>query len=103
MLDPELLERITARRAELDELEEQLAKRPVAERAFERMTGQLAEERASAGPVPGQVGGRAVMLIPHRHAASRSTAMARPSVLMPMSAVPSGMALSARAGRGRRS
>jgi hypothetical protein len=27
MLDPELLERITARRAELDELEEQLAKR----------------------------------------------------------------------------
>ncbi|MFF6918576.1 hypothetical protein [Streptomyces sp. NPDC012466] len=26
MLDPELLERITARRAELDELEEQLAK-----------------------------------------------------------------------------
>ncbi|MER0450070.1 hypothetical protein ABR738_36950 [Streptomyces sp. Edi4] len=77
MLDPELLERITARRAELDELEEQLAKQlaevraerdelAVAERVLERMTGQLAEERASAGPVPGQVGGRAVMLIPHR-------------------------------------
>lgn len=68
MLDPELLERITARRAELDEFEEQLAKQlaevraerdelAVAERVLERMTGQLAEERASAGPVPGQVGG----------------------------------------------
>ncbi|MFH9118386.1 hypothetical protein [Streptomyces globisporus] len=77
MLDPELLERITARRAELDELEEQLANQlaevraerdelAVAERVLERMTGQLAAERASAGPVPGQVGGRAVMLIPHR-------------------------------------
>ncbi|MER7719626.1 hypothetical protein ABTX99_22240 [Streptomyces flaveolus] len=77
MLDPELLERLTARRAELDELEEQLAKQlaevraerdelAVAERVLERMTGQPAEERASAGPVPGQVGGRAVMLIPHR-------------------------------------
>ncbi|MGW1154713.1 hypothetical protein ACWD45_25925 [Streptomyces rubiginosohelvolus] len=77
MLDPELLERITARRAELDELEEQLAKQlaevraerdelAIAERVLERMTGQLAAERASAGPVPGQVGGRAVMLIPHR-------------------------------------
>ncbi|MFD3701142.1 hypothetical protein ACFWUZ_34320 [Streptomyces sp. NPDC058646] len=30
------------------------------------MTGQLAEERASARPMAGQVGGRAVMLIPHR-------------------------------------
>ncbi|MEU2027137.1 hypothetical protein ABZ565_34175 [Streptomyces sp. NPDC016469] len=77
MLDPELLERITARRAELDELEEQLARQlaevraerdelAVAERVFERMTRQLAEERPSAGPVLGQVGGRAVMLIPHR-------------------------------------
>ncbi|MFE3518517.1 hypothetical protein [Streptomyces sp. NPDC059166] len=77
MLDPELLERITARHAELDELEDQLAKHlaevrderdelAVAERVFERMTEQLAEERASARPVPGQVGGRAVMLIPHR-------------------------------------
>ncbi|MFB7758052.1 hypothetical protein ACFC18_52195 [Streptomyces sp. NPDC056121] len=68
---------MTARRAELDELEEQLDKQlsevraerdelAVAERVLERMTGQLAEERASARPVPGQVGGRAVMLIPHR-------------------------------------
>ncbi|MEV5283196.1 hypothetical protein [Streptomyces sp. NPDC052811] len=77
MLDPELLERITTRRAELDELEEQLAKQlaevraerdelAVAERVLERITGQLAEERASTGPVPGQVAGRTVMLIPHR-------------------------------------
>ncbi|MER7568277.1 hypothetical protein ABTZ93_35760 [Streptomyces sp. NPDC097941] len=77
MLDPELLERITARRAELDELEEQLAKElaevraerdelAVAERVLERVSEQLADERASAMPAPGQVGGRAVMLIPHR-------------------------------------
>jgi hypothetical protein len=75
----ELLERITARRAELDELEEQLAKQlaevraerdelAVAEKVLERMSEQLAEERASAGPAPGQVGGRAVMMIPHRTA-----------------------------------
>ena len=77
MLDPELLERITTRRAELDELEEQLAKQleavraerdelAVAERVLERVSQQLAEERSSARPIPGQVGGRAVMLIPHR-------------------------------------
>ncbi|MGW2032233.1 hypothetical protein [Streptomyces sp. NPDC001811] len=77
MLDPELLKRIIARRAELDELERQLAKQlaevraerdelAVAERVFERVSKQLADERASAAPAPGQVGGRAVMLIPHR-------------------------------------
>ncbi|MGW5446860.1 hypothetical protein [Streptomyces asiaticus] len=76
-MDPELLERITARRAELDELEEQLAKQladvraerdelAVAERVLERMSEQLADVRASVAPAPGQVGGRAVMLIPHR-------------------------------------
>ncbi|MEU6556438.1 hypothetical protein ABZ915_40275 [Streptomyces sp. NPDC046915] len=76
-MDPELLERITARRAELDELEEQLAKQlaevraerdelDVAERVLERASEQLADERASAAPMPGQVGGRSVMLIPHR-------------------------------------
>ncbi|WP_338056486.1 hypothetical protein [Streptomyces torulosus] len=76
-MDPELLERITARRAELDELEEQMAKHlaevraerdelAVAEKVLERMSEQLAEERASAGPTPGQVGGRAVMMLPHR-------------------------------------
>lgn len=43
--------------AERDEL-------AVAERVLERMTGQLAEERASARPMPGQVGGLPVMLIP---------------------------------------
>lgn len=77
MLDPEVRERITARRAELDELEEQLANQlaevraerdelAVAERVLERIAGQLAEERASTAPMPGQVAGRAVMLIPHR-------------------------------------
>ncbi|MFD5193879.1 hypothetical protein ACFWMU_38300 [Streptomyces sp. NPDC058357] len=76
-MDPELLERITARRAELDQLEEQLAKQlaevraerdelVVAERVLERVSEQLADERASVAPAPGQVGGRAVMLIPHR-------------------------------------
>ncbi|GAX57381.1 hypothetical protein [Streptomyces olivochromogenes] len=61
MLDPELLERITARRAELDELEEQLAKHlaevraegdelAVAERVLERVSEQLADERAQAVP-----------------------------------------------------
>ncbi|MFJ3725785.1 hypothetical protein ACIPYQ_24885 [Streptomyces sp. NPDC090045] len=76
-MDPELLERITARRAELDELEEQLVKQlaevraerdelAVAERVLERVSDQLADERASAALAPGQVGGRAVMLIPHR-------------------------------------
>ncbi|MGW1088110.1 hypothetical protein ACWD4L_17735 [Streptomyces sp. NPDC002596] len=73
MLDPELLERITARRAELDELEERLTKQlaevraerdelAVAERVLERVSDQLSNERASTG----QVGGQAVMLIPHR-------------------------------------
>lgn len=58
MLDPELLERITVRRAELDELEEQLTKQlaevqaerdelAVAERVLERVSDQLANERAS--------------------------------------------------------
>lgn len=63
-----LPERTTARRAELNELEEQLAERDelaVAVRVLERMTGQLADARASAWPMPGQVGGRAVMLVPH--------------------------------------
>ncbi|MFD0020539.1 hypothetical protein [Streptomyces sp. NPDC058382] len=77
MLDPELLERITARRAELDEFEEQPAEQPaevragrdelaVAERVLERVSRQLADERAQTVPIPAQVGGRAVVLIPHR-------------------------------------
>ncbi|MEV4504668.1 hypothetical protein [Streptomyces klenkii] len=55
MLEPELVERITARRAELDELEEQLAKQlagvraerdelTVAERVLERVSEQIASE-----------------------------------------------------------
>lgn len=86
MLDPELLERTTARRAELDELEEQLAKQPaevraerdelaVAERVLERMSEQLADERASVAAAPGQVGGRAAMLIPHRTSGVEETTL----------------------------
>ncbi|GHH87962.1 hypothetical protein [Streptomyces capitiformicae] len=84
MLDPELLERITARRVELVELEEQLVKQlaevrterdelAVAERVFERVSEQLADERASIVPAPVQVGGRAVMLIPHREPGVEAT------------------------------
>ncbi|MFF7443212.1 hypothetical protein [Streptomyces sp. NPDC008122] len=68
MLDPELLERITTRRAELDELEEQPAKQleamraerdelAVAERVLERVSEQLAEESSSARQ-PGRFPGR---------------------------------------------
>ncbi|MEU0664093.1 hypothetical protein [Streptomyces lavendulocolor] len=77
MLDPELLERITARRAELDDLEAQLTEQlaevrserdelAVVERVLERVSEEIAGERASASPAPGQVAGRAVMLVPHR-------------------------------------
>ncbi|WP_406129164.1 hypothetical protein OHQ89_46705 [Streptomyces canus] len=85
-MDPELLERITARRAELDELEEELAQRlaevraerdelAVAERVLERMSEQLTDERASAAPAPGQVGGRPVLLIPHRTSGVEETTL----------------------------
>ncbi|MFE8014040.1 hypothetical protein ACFU3O_15030 [Streptomyces antibioticus] len=61
------------RRAELDELEEHLAKHltkaraerdelAVAERVLDRMSEQLADDHASAAPTPGQMRGRAVML-----------------------------------------
>ncbi|MGQ4718404.1 hypothetical protein ACUN22_32570 [Streptomyces anulatus] len=77
MLDPELPERITARRAELDELEKLLAKQlaevriardqlAVAERVLERVSEQVVGERASVTPKPGQVGWQAVLLIPYR-------------------------------------
>lgn len=77
MVDPETLERIAARRAELDRLEEQLAKQleevraerdelAVALRVLERMSEQITEERAAAGPVSAQVGGRTVWMIPDR-------------------------------------
>ncbi|MEV6209913.1 hypothetical protein [Kitasatospora sp. NPDC051914] len=77
MVDPEVLERIAARRAELDGLEEQLIKRldqvraerdelSVTERVLARMSEQIAEERAADAPTSAQVGGRAALLVPHR-------------------------------------
>ncbi|WP_392971723.1 hypothetical protein [Streptomyces sp. LN245] len=59
-MDPEVLERIAARREELDGLEEQLVKQlsevraerdelAVAERVRQRMSEQLADERTEAG------------------------------------------------------
>lgn len=77
MTDPEVLERITVRRAELDGLEEQLVKQlsevraerdelAVAERVWQRMSEQLANEQAAAGSPVVQVAGRAVRLVPDR-------------------------------------
>ncbi|MEW2489874.1 hypothetical protein [Streptomyces sp. NPDC048411] len=77
MMDPEVLERIAARRAELDVLEEQLVKQlsevrgerdelAVAERVWQRMSEQVAVERAEAGSPVVQVAGRVVRLVPDR-------------------------------------
>ncbi|MFF4169591.1 hypothetical protein [Streptomyces sp. NPDC001744] len=77
MMDPEMVERIAVWRAELDGLEEQLVKQlsevraerdelAVAERVWQRMSEQLADERAEAGSPVVQVAGRAVRLIPDR-------------------------------------
>ncbi|PAZ15960.1 hypothetical protein CLM62_10825 [Streptomyces sp. SA15] len=77
MMDPEVLERIAARRAELDGLEGQLAKQlaevraerdelAMAERVWQRMREQLADERAEVGSPVVQVAGRAVRLVPDR-------------------------------------
>ncbi|MDH6624505.1 hypothetical protein M2271_002309 [Streptomyces sp. LBL] len=70
------LERITARRSELDTLAEELAKRlqeVQAEREepviAERVLNRLAEQdraAATVAPAPARVAGRAVLLIPHR-------------------------------------
>ncbi|MFG2311490.1 hypothetical protein ACGFS9_22930 [Streptomyces sp. NPDC048566] len=74
------LERITARRSELDALAEELGKRlgeveaereelVIAERVLHRLAGQdRAEVEAAArvAPAKAQVAGRAVLLIPHR-------------------------------------
>ncbi|MER5222285.1 hypothetical protein [Streptomyces flaveus] len=74
------LERITARRSELDALAEELAKRlrevevereelVIAERVLSRLAEQdrAAVQAASvAVPAPARVAGRAVLLIPHR-------------------------------------
>ncbi|MER6075027.1 hypothetical protein ABT187_40715 [Streptomyces sp. NPDC001817] len=77
MADPEVHERITARRAELDELEERLVKQldevrierdalAVAERVRQRMSEQLATERQAVASPTVQVGGRGVLLVPRR-------------------------------------
>ncbi|MEU3283305.1 hypothetical protein [Streptomyces antibioticus] len=74
------LERITARRSELDALAEELAKRlqeveaereelGIAERVLRRLAEQDradTEAAEAADPVKAQVAGRAVLLIPHR-------------------------------------
>ncbi|MFI1020025.1 hypothetical protein [Streptomyces olivaceus] len=71
------MERIAVRRAELDELEEQLVKQldqvraerdelAVAERVLARIGDQIAGDRAVIAPAPAQVGGRSVLLVPHR-------------------------------------
>ncbi|MFE9643310.1 hypothetical protein ACFYO0_03935 [Streptomyces sp. NPDC006365] len=77
MADPGVLERIAARRAAVDVLEERLAKQlakvraerdelAVAERVLERMSEQIAVERTVAAPAAGRVAGRAVLMVPHR-------------------------------------
>ncbi|MBM7443231.1 hypothetical protein [Streptomyces sp. HB132] len=77
MTDTEVLERIAARRAELDGLDEQLAKQlsevraerselAVAERVLQRMSEQIAEEQAVVGSQVTHVAGRAVRLVPDR-------------------------------------
>ncbi|MFD7019058.1 hypothetical protein [Streptomyces sp. NPDC059928] len=77
MVESEIAERIAARRAELDDLEDRLAKQlaevraerdelAVVERVWRRMAEQLAAETAAAGPPVAQVAGRAVLLVPHR-------------------------------------
>ncbi|MCY0933903.1 hypothetical protein [Streptomyces sp. H34-S4] len=74
------LERITARRSELDALAEELGKRlreveaereelVIAERVLHRLAEQdqvVAEAAALVAPVNAQVAGRAVLLVPHR-------------------------------------
>jgi len=77
MSDAVMLERIAARRAELDLLEEQLVKQPaevrgerdelvVAERVVQRISEQGFEYLSLAPAPEAQVGGRSVLLIPTR-------------------------------------
>ncbi|MDJ0347648.1 hypothetical protein QMK19_41220 [Streptomyces sp. H10-C2] len=86
MVDPEVQERIAVRRAELDDLEEQLVKQlaevraeredlAAAERVLARMGGQVAAERAATAPAVAQVGGKEVLLIPHRAPEMAETAL----------------------------
>ncbi|MFD5141630.1 hypothetical protein ACFWMX_36330 [Streptomyces sp. NPDC058378] len=83
------LERIMARRSELDALAEELGKRleevqaereelAIAERVLHRLAEQdriEAEAAAAMAPVNAQVAGRAVLLIPHRGEAPDETAL----------------------------
>ncbi|MFH9967846.1 hypothetical protein ACH4PR_41930 [Streptomyces mirabilis] len=82
------LERITARRSELDVLAEELNKRlgeveaergelVIAERVLLRLAEHRAEVEAAVAvaPVKAQVAGRAVLLIPHRGEAQDETAL----------------------------
>ncbi|MEV0492311.1 hypothetical protein [Streptomyces atratus] len=83
------LERITARRSELDALAEEPAKRlrevqaereepAVAERVLNRLAEQdraVAQAAAAVAPVPARVAGRAVLLIPHRSESPDETAL----------------------------
>lgn len=86
MTDPEIAERIAARRAELGEVEERLVKQleevraerdelAVAERVWRRMHEQITEEHRVVAPVSVQVGGRGVLLVPHREAGMEETAL----------------------------
>ncbi|WP_232248024.1 hypothetical protein [Streptacidiphilus rugosus] len=76
-MESEIAERVAARRAELDELEDQLVKQleqvrverdelAVAERVWKRMAEQFAAERAVAAPASAQVAGHTVLLVRHR-------------------------------------
>ncbi|MHA6757026.1 hypothetical protein [Streptacidiphilus sp. PAMC 29251] len=86
MSDTEIAERIAARRAELDVLEEQLVKQleelraergdlAAAERVWARMREQFATERAVAAPVSVQVAGAAVLQVPYRTAGVAESAL----------------------------
>jgi hypothetical protein len=93
MMESEIAERIAARRTELDELEDQLAKQldqvrverdelAVAERVWHRMAEQLASETTAAEPPAAptaQVAGRPVFLVPHRKSGTTSACSTWPA------------------------
>ena len=77
MADAEVTARITQRRAELDILEEHLVRQlaevraerdelAVAEKVLARFSEQTASQAPAGAPVGTQVGGRTVLLVPHR-------------------------------------
>ncbi|MGP4009122.1 hypothetical protein [Streptomyces sp. 4N124] len=72
-----MLERIAARRSELDTLEERLVKEleevraereelMVAERVLHRLREQAAQDEETPAPATGQLADRSVLLVPHR-------------------------------------